>query len=88
MIMGEVLIKYRIMPESAEQDMDKLLNDVKGVLQGVDIRNIVEQPIAFGLRALEMMVVLPDSGGAEEVERSLEGVKGVQSVSVVEMDLL
>jgi elongation factor 1-beta len=48
-----------------------------------------ERPVAFGLKALHILIVLDDKkGGAEAVEAAISGVPGVQSVEIVEMGLL
>jgi len=86
--MGQVLLKYQIMPESAEQDMEALKAGVTSAMENVDIRNMSIKPIAFGLKALEIIIVMPDASGADALEASLESIEGVQSVKVLAMDLL
>lgn len=88
--MGEVAAKIRVMPESAELDLEKLKADLKGVIPPIArLHGIVEQPIAFGLKALIVVVILDDKkGGMEETESALAKVPGVESVEVEEVGLL
>ncbi|MCI0497640.1 MAG: elongation factor 1-beta [Thermoplasmata archaeon] len=86
--MGQVLLKYQIMPESAEQDMEALKAGVTSAMESVDIRGMSIKPIAFGLKALEVIIVMPDASGTDALEASLESLEGVQSVKVLAMDLL
>jgi len=87
--MGDVLLKYQIMPESAEQDMEALQAAISEAMEDVDIRAIGLKPIAFGLKSVEIVMVIPDSGGGtEEIEAKLEGLAGVASVNPLGMDLL
>jgi len=87
--MGDVMLKYQIMPESAEQDMEELQMAIKGAMEGVDVRDMGLKPIAFGLKAVEMVIVIPDSGGGtDKIEAKLESLSGVASVNPLGMDLL
>lgn len=88
--MGEVGLQYRVLPEGIEVDLDKLEIAIKSVLpQGADLRAAEKKPVAFGLNALHVLIVLDDKkGGAEQVEAAISGVPGVQSVEIVQMGLL
>ena len=53
------------------------------------VRGAEEKPVAFGLKALEIMLVIDDKkGGVDDLESAISGVEGVQSVDVLEMGLL
>jgi len=88
--MGEVALQYRILPEGVDIDLNKMLEDVKKALPtGATLRASEQKPLAFGLKALHVLVVMDDKkGGAEQVEAAISGVAGVQSVEIVEMGLL
>ena len=88
--MGEVAIKYRIMPEDVDVDLDALNEAIKSSLpEEAAVNNIEKSPVAFGLVALDAMIVLDDKkGGAEVIEEILAGLEGVQNVEVLEMGLL
>ena len=88
--MGEVGLQYRVLPEGVDVDLDKLEQDIKGALpEGAALRASEKKPLAFGLKALHILIVLDDKkGGAEQVEDSISKVAGVQSVEIVQMGLL
>jgi len=88
--MGEVGLQYRILPEGLETDLDKLKGDIEKALPaGAKLRASEQRPLAFGLKALHVLIVMDDKkGGAEQVEDVLNTVPGVQSVEIVEMGLL
>jgi len=85
--MGDVLVTFRIMPESPDTEVEGLLGafdfgDAR--LQGVE-----KEPIAFGLVALKAAFIVRDEGGAaEEVEEALRGIEGVKGVETVSMTLV
>lgn len=88
--MGEVGMQFRILPEGLDVDLDKLLADIKKVLPaGAALKASEQKPVAFGLKALHILIVMDDKkGGADDVERLLSEVPGVQSVEVVQVGLL
>lgn len=88
--MGEVGLQYRILPEDIDVDLDKIENSIKAALpEGAALKASEKRPVAFGLKALHVLIVLDDKkGGAEQVEAAISGVAGVQSVEIVEMGLL
>ena len=83
-------MQYRVLPEGLEVDLKKLEDDIKKALPaGATLRAAEQRPLAFGLKALHVLVVMDDKkGGAEQVETAISGVTGVQSVEIVEMGLL
>ncbi len=83
--MAEVLAQIKIMPEGVETDLAELKNEViKNCPPGVKIGAVRVKPIAFGLNALLVNVILKDAeGGTESVERAFAKIKGVESVEVV-----
>ncbi len=88
--MGEVGLQYRVLPEGLEVDLKKMRDDIGRALpHGAVLKASEERPVAFGLKALHVLIVLDDKkGGAEQVEAAISGVAGVQSVEIVEMGLL
>jgi elongation factor 1-beta len=87
---GEVGLQYRILPEGLEVDLKKVEDAIKKALPaGALLRAAEQRPLAFGLKALHVLVVMDDKkGGAEQVEDAISKVPGVQSVEIVEMGLL
>jgi len=88
--MGEVALQYRILPESIEIDLNKLFSEVVAALpQGAMMKAHELKPVAFGLKALHVLIVVDDKqGGAEQIEAAVSTVPGVQSIEIVEMGLL
>ncbi len=71
--------------------MDVDLNKLKDALTkvvpaGARVHGFSEEPVAFGLKALIVVVKVGDiEGGTEKVEEAFGKVKGVESVSVEEL---
>ena len=88
--MGEVGLQYRVLPEGLEVDLEKLEYAIKMALpEYAKLRAAEQRPLAFGLKALHVLIVMEDKkGGADKVESAISGVAGVQSVEIVEMGLL
>ena len=88
--MGEVALQYRILPESIDIDLNKLVGEVVAALpKGALMKAHELKPVAFGLKALHVLIVVDDKqGGAEQIEEAVSAVSGVQSVEIVEMGLL
>ena len=85
--MGEVAAKIRIMPTGMDVDLKKLREELtKVVPTGVRLHGFSEEPVAFGLKALMVVVKVGDlEGGTEKVEEAFGKVKGVENVSVEEL---
>jgi elongation factor 1-beta len=85
--MGEVAAKIRIMPSGMDVDLNKLKEELKKVIpQGARLHSFAEEPVAFGLKALMVVVKVGDiEGGTEKVEEAFGKVKGVENVSVEEL---
>lgn len=88
--MGEVAIIYRIMPDGPEIDLEKLKNQITSkVPEKARLNKIEEKPIAFGLKALEVQIIINDrEGGSEELEKALADIEFVQSVETIHIGLL
>jgi len=80
--MGDVLATFRIMPEGVEVDLGKLRKTIAhSVGENIKIQGMVEKPFAFGLKAIELAVILADmEGGTEKLEETIRKLEGVQSV--------
>jgi len=88
--MGEVIVGLKVMPKSPETDMEKLKEEIKNAIpDGVKLRGLSEKYIAFGLKAVDVTVTMPDSaGGSENVEKALSKISNVSSVEVTGTGLL
>jgi len=85
--MGEVLATIKLMPDSPDIDIAKIKEQVeKSIPEEVELHKIEEEPIAFGLIALNVMVVVGDiEGGTEKVEEALSKIENVGSIEVVDV---
>ncbi len=85
--MGEVVATIKLMPENPDVDIAKIKEDIeKSIPEEAELHKIEEEPIAFGLIALNVMVVVGDiEGGTEKVEEILSKIENVSSVEVVDV---
>ncbi len=88
--MGDVLVTYKIMPSGVDIDFEKMQEEVKsrvaalGKIAGFDL-----QPIAFGLKALVVKIIVKDEGGiTDKIEEELSKIENVQGVVVEEVSLI
>jgi elongation factor 1-beta len=90
MNMGEVAITYRIMPVNAEVNLTELSEQVAKTSRSVaKLQGMQEKPIAFGISAILIRVVIEDKeGGPDEIETALSSIEGVQSVEVMDLTRL
>ena len=88
--MGEVALKYRIMPESPESDIDNIVSKIPEIIPDDATLGAHEiKPFAFGLKAIFVAIIGIDRDGfATEVEDGLNGLPEVQSVEIEEMSLI
>jgi elongation factor 1-beta len=88
--MGQVAVLFRLMPQGVETDMPALATAAKGALPtGVTLRGMQVKDIAYGLKALLLSVVMPDTEGVlDATEHALAKVPHVESVEVMEEGLI
>jgi len=80
--MGKVVALVRIMPESVDVDMKQLEAGLRKKLPS--IQDVGVEPIAFGLKALKVAVIVnDDEGGTDAVEKALSEVPGVSQAETV-----
>ncbi len=84
--MGEVVGTLKVMPESPDVDLEVLKEDIKKVLDEKEFEKIEEEPIGFGLVALNVIIVVDDGeGGTEPAEQAITNLADVQTVEVVDV---
>ena len=91
--MGTAAIKYRVMPEGVDVDLEALQAQIATAVggAGAELYGIDVVPFAFGLKALETTVMVEDKVGGgipDAVEEALGALDGVQSVEMLEMGLI
>ncbi len=88
--MGDVLVTYKIMPSGVDIDFEKMKSEVKEKIGTLGkIAEFDLQPIAFGLKALVVKIVVKDEGGiTDKIEEELSKIENVQGVVVEEVSLI
>jgi len=87
-VMGTVAVTFRIMPDDAETDLESIKARVRTTLAD-SLRDLREQPVAFGLKAIVAIAVLSDAaGGADPMEQALASLPGVGSVETIDVTLV
>ena len=88
--MGEVALKYRIMPESPDSDIENIVSKISEVIPADATVGAHEvKPFAFGLNAIMVAILGIDREGfATEVEEGLNGLPEVQTVVLEAQSLI
>jgi len=88
--MGKVYMKLRVMPEDVDVNLESIYEKIKEVApEKVEIKDYKIQPIAFGLKALLVMAIMPDEGGiGDELIEKIQSIEGVESVEVEATELI
>ena len=77
---GSVVVTFKIMPEGVEVDMASLEKEIKKKINPSKSEII---PIAFGLKSLVIVKVVPEKDGElERVEEQIKSIPGVREVEV------
>ena len=86
--MANVVLTFKVMPDSPSTDLKKI-EEACGHLAkefGTEIGKVDIEPVAFGLKALKLFVVLDESKGSpDKLEEQFRSVAGVQSVEVTDV---
>ena len=86
----DLIVVFKIMPEGAEVDVQKLgemaLETVRSVQPAAKVQNVEFKPVAFGLKAVEVTVLMSDAaGGPDALEEAFTQMENVGSATVSEM---
>lgn len=82
--MGKISCVYKLMPENDETDLEDIKEEVRN---RIDVEDIGEEDVAFGLKAVKVSTITTDEeGGTDAVEEKLEGMEGVQSIELEHFD--
>ena len=87
--MARVVVTLKIMPESPDTDLNVIEQRAKEKIlefsENTEMR-AAQEPIAFGLKALDIIFVRDeDKGSTEELEKSIGDIHGVESVEVTDV---
>ncbi len=85
--MGIVLVKIKLMPESPNEDLEEIKRNAGETVLEFGGKNptCIEEPIAFGLKAVIISFQLDESLPLEPIEEELEELSGVSSIQVIDM---
>ena len=84
--MGKISCVYKVMPEDAETNLDDIKENIKEL---IDVEDIGEEEVAFGLKAIKVSTITTDEeGGTDAVEEKLEKLEGIQSIELEHFDKL
>ena len=84
--MGKISCVYKLMPADDETDLEEIKEQVR---ERIDVEDMGEEEVAFGLKAVKVSTITTDEeGGTDAVEEKLEGLEGVQSIELEHFDKL
>ena len=92
--MGDVVGLIQIMPTDVLEDkqLNELMEKVKSFVKPpAKVGNIEVKNIAFGLRGINLTVVIPDSsgtGGIDPIAEEISKLENVESAEVTDVGLL
>jgi elongation factor 1-beta len=86
--LAKVLITMRVYPSDLQIDLNALKDAIGLSLsegsEGVEIRRSLEEPIAFGLKALVLQIVARDEERQmESIEKRIRNVEGVGEIEIL-----
>ena len=85
---GKVAVTFRLMPDVVGVDLEKIQARVRDAVRD-RLKKLEVRPIAFGLKAVEAIVVVDDAAGElERIESLLSRIPGVGGVETTEVTLL
>jgi elongation factor 1-beta len=88
---GKIVIAYKIFPSESSVDLKLLQEKIKKKLSGIaSVQRFAEEPIAFGLSALIVNMVLPEDkeGILDETEKKLTDLKEVGQIQTLGVNRL
>ena len=87
--MGEVIGLIRVMPGEviSDEKLQKMIDDIKSVIKPpAKVGRINIKDIAFGLKGLDVTVLVPDdAGGLDPIVEIISKVKNVDSAEVTDV---
>ncbi len=85
--MSQVVITFKIMPESPEVNMGALQKKAEEIISKVgEVGKVEIEPIAFGLKALMIYAIMDESKGSpDDVETELTGLEEVNRAEITDV---
>ena len=88
--MGKVAVTFKLMPVSVDTDLNAIKDSVKKSVarhKEMQLKIMEEKPVAFGLKSLDILIILPDVS-ISELEDELTKITGVASVEAGDVTLI
>ncbi len=86
--MADVIATLKIMPENPGIDLAKVESEAKEKCAafGADVGKVQIEPVAFGLKALILILVYDEKkGGTDALEEIIGGIPGVNSCETTDV---
>ena len=86
--MADVIITFRIMPESPETNLEEIEKKANELIKNFDgeVGKVDKQPFAFGLTAINMIFVMDENkGSTEDLEKQIAEIDEVSSIEVTDV---
>ncbi|MBU6998700.1 MAG: elongation factor 1-beta [Theionarchaea archaeon] len=86
--MYNLIATLRVLPEDTETDLGELEEAIRGLVpSNMELYKVEQEPIAFGLVALKIMVLTTDdaSGSTDALESSIQDLDMVSQVEVTDV---
>ena len=81
-MVGTNAVTVKVMPESPDTDLDKIKEQIQEKLDKAVNIQIEEKEIAFGLKALNLIVAWPENEDTDLIENRLTEIEGVSSAKI------
>jgi len=77
--MGKTAVLFKLLPKDVDIDVEQIASRAKQVEY---VKDVKIEPIAFGLKAIKVLVVVTNPEEAESIERKLREIEGIGEVEV------
>lgn len=84
MVMGKMVIRYKIFPTDIDIDLKTIYDEIKQKLESkAEVGQFRTEPIAFGLSALILDIRVNDNVNIDEIESIFKESKNVSEFEVI-----
>ncbi len=82
-----IAIKVKIMPSSLESDLLKIKDEAEKKIKklGASLHSSSQEDVAFGLKALILVIAWPEDKSPDELETQLSSLGGIKSAQIVDV---
>ena len=83
-IMGNVAITFKLLPKSSDVDINLLVNKIREL----NPNDIKTENLAFGIKVIKALFIIPDSKGSSEIEEKLRNIEEIGEVETESLTLI